>query len=848
MMKKAVSLILVAVICIFGLVYQIGNTAAESADNGSAVYGTFIGNREVNATLTPYGYSEWLSFFGWYYVRATVPEGIGTSRVDERITIRKENDPSGTRHRISGAVVEFVSGSESLRDALVFDVWNPGSDDMQLNIRAAKEFTEPGDAVFRFRVESEDGLYAEAERTLRVLSWEDYPQYEFLNEDHTGNAKLGTGDLPPGWKTNSDGHKTMSSRDMIEYGEEKKYNNLYTEAQVLELALKDHTMEIASMILPQSEIKYLYKRVWVSPMAVNEEGEYIDDNDNPNLYTGGIKDQYGINSENTYSFRAYGEYIFSVFEQPGGASARISILVSPYGISGPTALAPGGKGTYTTWDEQPEQGRSFTFSVEGEGAEFDPETNTLTVSEETPEGTVLTLQAVPSDGGTPARLTCRVRKGLLSDEQFRDGYRYEGFSLPVPAEDNKYSISTENGSLQAYYIENDQMLLLSYYYYTMNQFCEEEDVAEKCYNEAVAAISDIEQMETIQIDGHPARLAIWHAETDSGRICMAQIYYARNNVMAIVGVTTGSMNGESGAEVTMSDLYRLAGMIKYDPSQASITVADVELTVTPKEKSAAITAGKNLQFTAAFANTDFVNQKNKNNGITWSVTDTATGKTPDYAKISNKGQLSVDRKLADVREIQVTATSDFYGTSADYRLTAIPAVKSLAAEPKEVTLYAGSAQTATLTAVITPDTVPVSVLSWKSQNEKTVRVEPKEDGTAMIRPAAAGNTTVQVKEPGGKSANVRVKVLEPVTAVELTVRGKAKAGGKVTVSAALTPKNAGNKNLEWSVNVPEDVATVSAKGQVTISRNASAGTVITVTCRAVGAPEPVTAETEITVE
>jgi len=41
---------------------------------------------------------------------------------------------------------------------------------------------------------------------------------------------------------------------------------------------------------------------------------------------------------------------------------------------------------------------------------------------------------------------------------------------------------------------------------------------------------------------------------------------------------------------------------------------------------------------------------------------------------------------------------------------------------------------------------------------------------------------------------------------------------------------------------------INAKGRLKISKTAKPGTVITVTCKAVGAPEPVIAEKEITVE
>ena len=124
-----------------------------------------------------------------------------------------------------------------------------------------------------------------------------------------------------------------------------------------------------------------------------------------------------------------------------------------------------------------------------------------------------------------------------------------------------------------------------------------------------------------------------------------------------------------------------------------------------------------------------------------------------------------------------------------------------------------------------------------------------EDGTAVLRPekeGKTGKTTVTAKEPGGKTARLNVSVLIPVETLELTVRGKARPGGTVTCAASLQPRNAGNKSLEWSLDVGEEIASVNTRGQVRISRDAPEGTVLTVTCKALGAPEPVTASVRIT--
>ena len=108
--------------------------------------------------------------------------------------------------------------------------------------------------------------------------------------------------------------------------------------------------------------------------------------------------------------------------------------------------------------------------------------------------------------------------------------------------------------------------------------------------------------------------------------------------------------------------------------------------------------------------------------------------------------------------------------------------------------------------------------------------------------------TITVKAPGGKSTKLNVSTVEPVTGLDVALTGSPKAGKAVTLKATLEPKNVGNKTVEWSVDVGEEIATISQKGQLKIAKGENAGTVITVTCRAMGAPDPIEKIVEIAVE
>ena len=98
------------------------------------------------------------------------------------------------------------------------------------------------------------------------------------------------------------------------------------------------------------------------------------------------------------------------------------------------------------------------------------------------------------------------------------------------------------------------------------------------------------------------------------------------------------------------------------------------------------------------------------------------------------------------------------------------------------------------------------------------------------------------------SVNAVYAVIPPVTALTLSYKGKASPGKTVTITPIFEPKKPGNSAVEWSVNVGEDVATISNKGALKISKDAAPGTVITVTCKALGAPEPVVMTIDVPVE
>ena len=439
---------------------------------------------------------------------------------------------------------------------------------------------------------------------------------------------------------------------------------------------------------------------------------------------------------------------------------------------------------------------------------------------------------------------------FLTDEDMVRTDSIAGLIFAYPAWDYFITWSPDS-NIEAYYynekaneytrsfVETSVFIGDSLYDTLLATLDEERALLEKYMEKNRLDYPDLE-CEWIEIDGHPASICTY-AEDDC---TYGELEYARNSVRHFFIM----LSLDKDSPVTMNDLKIVAAHISYDEKEAPFIAADAELSIAAKGDPVTVTAGKNVQFSSAFANPERVNKKNKNDGVTWSVRKAGTDEAVEGVSIDAKGSLKVDKKLSAPVELQVMVASERFNSSASYSITAMPVVSKVLLEPAELFFYVGAEDTQTVKASLEPDTVPPIGLTWTPVKNGIVDIAEMGDGIVSIKPLGAGKTDVAVKEPGGKNAKLTVNVVSPVESVELKVSGTAKAGGKMKITAVISPKDAGNKAVEWSLDVGEDLASIDANGQMTIARDVPAGTKITVTCTATGAPVPVDASIEVEVQ
>ncbi len=436
---------------------------------------------------------------------------------------------------------------------------------------------------------------------------------------------------------------------------------------------------------------------------------------------------------------------------------------------------------------------------------------------------------------------------------FRTEEMIEGFSVPVPADENRFLFRRGDGHyMTCKSTDNDarNRIYIDYYVFDpLKEFAEERDTAEAIYTAQHYEGNRDYESRNLSLDGHLARTCVFRGKAGTDQ-SIGILLFARNNRMLQIRVYSEPLNGTSWKElpkVTLDDMKKLAEQVGYDPFRASVLAEDGTFTLSAGSGDSTLAAGKTLRLNAVFDNPEKANKKAKNDTVRWTVKDNETGKTPAGVTIDQKGELSADKKIAGAMTVTVKAESTVFHTTAETQVAVIPAMSGISTEPKEILLYTGMKTPVEVRAIPEPAIVPPAGISWTSSRKGVIEIIAGEDaGTVGILPLQAGDTAITVKEPGGKTARVKVTVQRSVENIILNVNGKSTPGSKVAIKASIEPQKLWDTPLTWSVNVGDEIATID-RGFLRISQDAPTGTMITVTCTAEAAAEPVVRTVQIEV-
>ena len=467
---------------------------------------------------------------------------------------------------------------------------------------------------------------------------------------------------------------------------------------------------------------------------------------------------------------------------------------------------------------------------------------------------ILTLAAAAVLALPAAASSAEGSAGVLDGVSFSE-LPEKGFVVPLP-EGEEWQGGADRGTMGLFgeirrEQEDGSLCTVRYYNRSLDNFITENNPASSYYDQMDFSNELGVASETGEIDGHPARMVTFGYNGSDGKFAAygGIIMYARD--MQMIQVRVYSEKPGAGKNdirpVTMDDLELLASNIRYEAEKAPIRYSDVEFTIEAEDGVLAVAAGKSIKLEAVFGNREIVNAASGNNEVEWEVYDFSTGEISTRASINQGGILTAEKGVQGPVRLEVRARSVTYDTTARCTVTIVDAAEAVSIDPREISFYEGTDESEVVTAIIEPDTILPIGIQWKLSKEGIISLEDLEDGTAVIRPLKAGKVTLSVSEPGGKASSVHVTVMTPVKGIELSAKGKTKPGSTVSLTAKLDPRHPSNKNVEWSVDVESDVATINQRGKLKISKEAPVGSVITVTCKAMGAPEPVLATMEIEV-
>ena len=251
--------------------------------------------------------------------------------------------------------------------------------------------------------------------------------------------------------------------------------------------------------------------------------------------------------------------------------------------------------------------------------------------------------------------------------------------------------------------------------------------------------------------------------------------------------------------------------------------AEADYAITLTADATEVNAGQKVTLTAAFANPETVNQKAKNNQITWTVTNAAGEKT-NAANINPQGVVTTQRNVKEKTVVVATAAAKAMPSqTASVEITIVPLASKVKVQADTDILYPQDGyNTVRLTAEIEPADAARGV-SWKSSNEKVATV----DAEGLVTAVGGGtvNITATAQDGSNARANFKITVGVPVgmlNSMNLTGTGTLTAGkGSVNFSVKEffdtegNKINPTNKNITWSVETKPE----SAAQHISIDKN-----------------------------
>ena len=258
----------------------------------------------------------------------------------------------------------------------------------------------------------------------------------------------------------------------------------------------------------------------------------------------------------------------------------------------------------------------------------------------------------------------------------------------------------------------------------------------------------------------------------------------------------------------------------------TVTTLVEDLTIASKTGSFTVASGKSLTLTAGAEPANAANKK-----VTWTITSGSS-----YAKLSASGVLTANKNLTAPVTVTVKAEAkDGSGIYAEQAVRIIPIVQAVSVfdaiherSTSKLTLDMTTNPTLKLYAEVYPGNASQSV-KWTSSNAKIASVD--ENGLVTCLKTGKVSITATAQDGSGKKASFSLTIVKTVSNLTLPETAVIAGGKALTLKTAITPADATNKKLSWSVSENDAKITVNASGKLS-TKAVTAPVTVTVTVQA----------------
>ena len=237
--------------------------------------------------------------------------------------------------------------------------------------------------------------------------------------------------------------------------------------------------------------------------------------------------------------------------------------------------------------------------------------------------------------------------------------------------------------------------------------------------------------------------------------------------------------------------------------------------------------GKKTKYEASFAPADANCEK-----VTWSISD----KTKiDVSIDAQTGELTVDKSVKANQKIIIIATAnDVLGVIGEKKVTLVKNVDITASEGTVIATKAFNdlKEKTELTASVNHG----GDVTWTFKNKGVAEITTKGSKAVIkaLKPGTITATATSVSDPK-KKGKIIIQVVRPVTAIEITGSDEVLIGKTGTFKAVITPGDAGNKQVTWSISRNTEIEGVSinaGSGKLSVDKDVKANQTVTVVATA----------------